>query len=224
MIRCGTQMREQHALAAAEEATDRNDLRVVGQESVDDPGRNRLRHAKLLSQPPLRAAGLQEREPDWRESVASHERNLPHMAALVKPLQELAGGGAPRHASSKAMLVEGVELRHRLRAARELAGYESPAALGNALKLPKLSGRTINSIESGKRPALRHELREIAHTCGLPLEWFEVDIRAAVTAAANASDAVPRPTGALGRELQELPPNGQNQQQTPHRRARGDRP
>ena len=63
-------------------------------------------------------------------------------------------------------------LRRRLKAAREIAGL---TALELAERLPW--GKTsISNMETGKRPILDHEVRSLAHACGVPpLFFFSVD-------------------------------------------------
>lgn len=67
------------------------------------------------------------------------------------------------------------EIRRRMRAALALAGIKNVRELAERIDLPGLGRDTLYEMQSGKRAIRRHELREIADACGLPLEFFTVD-------------------------------------------------
>jgi transcriptional regulator with XRE-family HTH domain len=64
------------------------------------------------------------------------------------------------------------ETARRVRAARAYAGL-SVTDLANRIGLGL---QTIKRIESGKRTARRFEIWAIAEACGLPREFFEMDL------------------------------------------------
>jgi transcriptional regulator with XRE-family HTH domain len=75
------------------------------------------------------------------------------------------------------------ELRHRLRAARELAGFESVEDL--AVEIGDEYGysrSTLYALEQGRydKPPGPGKLTRIAEACGLDVAWFYVDIKQAV--------------------------------------------
>lgn len=67
-----------------------------------------------------------------------------------------------------------MDVTRRIKAARALAGFDSRAALAAKLDAG-LGAKTLQKIESGERPVVQRELREIAEACGLPYEFFTVD-------------------------------------------------
>lgn len=67
-----------------------------------------------------------------------------------------------------------MNVTRRIKAARALKGFRSTAALAKELDAG-LGDKTLREIESGKRPILERELREIAGACGVPYEFFTVD-------------------------------------------------
>lgn len=93
------------------------------------------------------------------------------------------------------------EFKRRVRAARELAGIRSHAALARAIGQRNLSASNIRAMERGERPLYRGDMFAIAEACGLPLAWFELDIRAALEAAAVSP--LPDPAAQLESELRE---------------------
>src|SRR3954452_13743388 len=64
------------------------------------------------------------------------------------------------------------EIARRVRAARAYAGL-SVNELANQIGLGL---QTIKRIESGKRTARRFEIWAIAEACGLPRDFFEIDL------------------------------------------------
>lgn len=66
-----------------------------------------------------------------------------------------------------------------------LAGISGTDELAARLNLPKLSGRTLRDhIKAGDLTRLY--LEPIARECGLPYEWFTVDIPAAIAGGSPA--------------------------------------
>lgn len=69
-------------------------------------------------------------------------------------------------------MTSSIEIARRVRAARAYAGLsvkELATRIGLGLQ-------TIKRIEAGKRTARRFEVWAIAEACGLPREFFEVDL------------------------------------------------
>lgn len=73
------------------------------------------------------------------------------------------------------MTVEGEELIRRLKAAQALAGFESVDDIAARIGIEGLGRDTLRNMWRGKRAVRRHELREIAEACGVPLEFFTDD-------------------------------------------------
>jgi hypothetical protein len=67
------------------------------------------------------------------------------------------------------------ELRKRLRAAQVIAGFKSVDELAGRIAIEGLGKDTLYDMQRGKRAIRRHELREIADACGLPMEFFTED-------------------------------------------------
>lgn len=65
----------------------------------------------------------------------------------------------------------------RIKAARILAGLNSPEALAAEISEAGLSGKTLRNIEAPGNPktARDRDLHAIARACDLPYEWFTVD-------------------------------------------------
>lgn len=93
------------------------------------------------------------------------------------------------------------QMRRRLRAARELAGYERVDDLAAAIGERGFGKTTLYEFEQGKTSPLRSHLLRIADACGLPVEWFEVDIAGVLAATRRGERPVPQPSGELGRRL-----------------------
>lgn len=67
------------------------------------------------------------------------------------------------------------EIPARMRAARQLAGHKAPKSLAAAIDRRGYSAKVLYEIEQGKHSAGYAELAEIAHACGLPVEFFTAD-------------------------------------------------
>lgn len=64
----------------------------------------------------------------------------------------------------------------RLRAARHLKGYKRMEELAKAIDRPRGLGTTnLREIERDARPVPFGDLADIAHACGVPVEWFTAD-------------------------------------------------
>jgi transcriptional regulator with XRE-family HTH domain len=74
-----------------------------------------------------------------------------------------------------------------MRAARELGGFESVEALARAINEPGLSAKTLYSIEREQNDPPDRTIRAIAAACGVPFEWFTVDLNAAIGAGEEPS-------------------------------------
>ena len=113
------------------------------------------------------------------------------------------------------------QLRRRLRAARELAGFENMEDLVKELDGEHGFGRaTLYGLEQGTytNPPGPAKLTRIAEACGVDVAWFYVDIHAAVRSAGgglSASDLAKRsagatpeaPPGAFGQSAEGSEPN-----------------
>lgn len=64
----------------------------------------------------------------------------------------------------------------RLKAARALGGYRTPAMLAEAIGRAKFGERTIRSVEQGKRQLEDYEAAWVAEACGISPAFFTVDL------------------------------------------------
>lgn len=87
------------------------------------------------------------------------------------------------------------ETARRVRAARAYAGM-SVNELANRIGLGL---QTIKRIECGKRSARRFELWAIAEACGLPREFFEIDLELLNRQASLLNDTLARVDERLAR-------------------------
>jgi hypothetical protein len=71
--------------------------------------------------------------------------------------------------------IDDEELRRRVRAGQAIAGLKSVDEMAERIDIPGLGRDTLYDMLRGKRPIRRHELREIADACRLPLAFFEVE-------------------------------------------------
>lgn len=78
------------------------------------------------------------------------------------------------------------EIARRLKAARQLAGFSNVEELAAAIGTEGLSAGTLFNVEQQRRVVrfhgqpvvLRpHEAQAIARVCGLPDDWFDLDLR-----------------------------------------------
>ncbi len=102
------------------------------------------------------------------------------------------------------------QLRRRLRAARELAGFESIDDLAKEIGDERgYSRSTLYAWEQGRYDTAPgpSKLTRIAEACGLDVAWFYVDVKLAVQRAGNGL-----PASELERRLRE------------DQRKRGDQP
>lgn len=66
--------------------------------------------------------------------------------------------------------------RRRMRAARAIGGFKNVGDLADAITADaSLGERTLRKFESGESPLRPPAMREIAHACGLPYEFFTAD-------------------------------------------------
>lgn len=86
------------------------------------------------------------------------------------------------------MAVDDEGLRRRMKAAQTLAGIKNVRELAERIDLPGLGRDTLYEMQSGKRPILRHELREIADACGVPVEFFTAEDFSALSQAGGGTD------------------------------------
>lgn len=100
-------------------------------------------------------------------------------------------------------------MRRRLRAARELAGYERLDDLVAAIGERGFGRTTLYKFEQGRDRPGRAALLAIADACGLPVEWFDVDLPEAVRQ--HARRGAPPPRGELGRRLEGRSPTDEDQ-------------
>lgn len=64
----------------------------------------------------------------------------------------------------------------RLKAARMLGGFANPDALGKAIGRPRMSGRTLREVETGRRELEDYERAAVADACGIHPTFFDVDL------------------------------------------------
>lgn len=96
------------------------------------------------------------------------------------------------------------ERQRRMRAARALAGFKNVGDLADAIGADAgLGERTLRKLEGGESPLRPPAMREIAHACGLPYEFFTVDF-SRLPLLAGADDDSPSLTGAEVRSLVDL--------------------
>ena len=97
------------------------------------------------------------------------------------------------------VLVQSSDVARRVRAARAYAGL-SVRELADAIGI---GVQTIKRIEAGARAPRTMEVWAIAEVCGLPNEWFEMDVEGLANHAAAAADLLERVDRRLARiELQ----------------------
>lgn len=72
-------------------------------------------------------------------------------------------------------VVESEELQRRLRAALALSGLKSVDELAKRIGIEGLGRDVLYDMQRGKRAVRRHELREIAEACSVPLAFFEAE-------------------------------------------------
>lgn len=114
------------------------------------------------------------------------------------------------------------DVSRRLKAARMLGGYSSPAKLAAAIGREKFGARTIRSIEEGDRPLEDYEAAWVATACQIDAAFFTVDLEdlpqpeaPSVTRAAEASEVELLEAAlalARARERDEPWPDGQGRQ------------
>jgi transcriptional regulator with XRE-family HTH domain len=98
------------------------------------------------------------------------------------------------------------ETARRVRAARAYAGL-SVSELANRIGLGL---QTIKRIESGKRTARRFEIWAIGEACGLPREFFEMDLELLNRQATVAQETLARVEERLARIERAMEPNTQS--------------
>jgi transcriptional regulator with XRE-family HTH domain len=109
-----------------------------------------------------------------------------------------------------------MDRKHRLRAARELAGL-TQERLAERLKeagYERLSTRTIRNLEDPtKSDPVRQQLEPIAHACGLPYEFFTIDFATLADTATRPREprGAPAPGGRVGRRFPAGDPTPQDQ-------------
>lgn len=102
------------------------------------------------------------------------------------------------------------ELRRRIKAARQLAGYTSTAELGAAIgEAARLGDRTLRKLEAGERDIVHPHLRVIAEACRLPIEFFTVPnvgmaVLAGATLVADPDDVPAYEPGSFMRTLADM--------------------
>lgn len=118
------------------------------------------------------------------------------------------------------------QLRRRLRAARELAGFERMEDLVDAIGEERgYALSTLYAIEQGQPPAPGPaKLARIADACGLDPAWFYVDIHKAIRTAGGglsvaelarraATSASEEPPGAFGQHASDSPSNPEDRRE-----------
>lgn len=116
------------------------------------------------------------------------------------------------------------DVARRVKAARMLAGYSSVKKLAAAINEKGLSGGTIRKYEEARRTPIRtSELYAIAEACGLPLEWFYVDLAEAARSMRPEVARLPPLTGELGRRVQDVPQDPRDRQQEENQQEAGSR-
>lgn len=97
--------------------------------------------------------------------------------------------------SESMVLVQAGDVARRVRAARAYAGL-SVRELADSIGI---GVQTIKRIEAGSRAPRTMEIWAIAEVCGLPNEWFELDVEALARYAADASSLLARVEQRLAR-------------------------